>query len=116
MECSGKLLKKETLKNNFAQALYTGMARDKRAVEWYRRAAEQGLLEAQYNLGNMYADGRGVEKDEVCAVDWYWKAAEQGSVEAQKSRFVDCVIWHSIFFENNAQAVLFTISKENRVV
>ena len=25
-----------------------------KAVEWYQRAAEQGVADAQYNLGNMY--------------------------------------------------------------
>jgi TPR repeat protein len=28
---------------------------DKQAVYWYQKAAEQGLAEAQYNLGAMYA-------------------------------------------------------------
>ncbi|HEM9355462.1 TPA: sel1 repeat family protein, partial [Streptococcus agalactiae] len=30
------------------------------AVQWYRKAAEQGLADAQYNLGMMYANGQGV--------------------------------------------------------
>jgi TPR repeat protein len=30
---------------------------DKQAVYWYQKAAEQGLAEAQYNLGAMYANG-----------------------------------------------------------
>jgi TPR repeat protein len=32
---------------------------DKQAVYWYQKAAEQGLAEAQYNLGAMYANGEG---------------------------------------------------------
>ena len=43
-----------------------------------RKKAEQGDADAQYNLGFMYANGRGVPKDEVEAVIWYRKAAEQG--------------------------------------
>jgi TPR repeat protein len=45
--------------------------------------AEQGLAEARYNLGIMYAEGRRVPKDFAEAVKWYRKAAEQGHVGAQ---------------------------------
>ena len=36
------------------------------------------------NLGEMYEEGRGVDKDEKEAVRWYRKAAEKGDKEAQK--------------------------------
>ena len=48
-----------------------------------RQLAEKGDPSAQYNLGLMYQNGRGVEKDEVEAVKWYQKAAEQGVANAQ---------------------------------
>jgi TPR repeat protein len=32
----------------------------KEAVEWYRKAAEQGVPDAQSNLGLMYKKGQGV--------------------------------------------------------
>ena len=48
-----------------------------------RRAAEQGNASAQTNLGVMYANGRGVRKDQREAVRWYRKAAEQGHARAQ---------------------------------
>jgi TPR repeat protein len=41
------------------------------AAAWYRSAAEQGDASAQNNLGVMYANGVGVERDDVQAVDWY---------------------------------------------
>ena len=47
------------------------------------QAAEQGDADAQYNLGVMYANGRGVRQDDAQAVQWYRKAAEQGDAEAQ---------------------------------
>ena len=53
------------------------------AVKWYRKAAEQGLAEAQYNLGLCYEGGDGVKKDYQEAVKWWRKAAEQGLAEAQ---------------------------------
>ncbi len=40
---------------------------------------------AQYNLGVMYADGRGVAKDAQQAVVWYRKAADQGDADAQNN-------------------------------
>lgn len=38
---------------------------------------------AQYFLGRMYADGRGVDKSPEEAAKWYRKAAEKGVQEAQ---------------------------------
>ena len=52
-------------------------------VESMRKAAEQGLADAQFNLGNMYAKGEGVPKDAGKGVAWYRKAAEQGLAGAQ---------------------------------
>lgn len=49
-----------------------------------RVAAEQGDAAAQYNLGEMYENGRGgLRKNEAEAVRWYRKAAEQGYARAQ---------------------------------
>jgi uncharacterized protein len=53
------------------------------AVSWYRKAAEQGKANAQYNLGRMYANGQSVRQDYAAAVKWYRKAAEQGDADAQ---------------------------------
>ena len=50
-----------------------------------RIAAERGDADAQYNLGMMYADGRGVPQDDTTAVEWFQKAAEQGHALAQKN-------------------------------
>ena len=38
---------------------------------------------AQFNLGVMYEDGKGVEQDYTNAFEWYRKSAEQGNVKAQ---------------------------------
>jgi len=50
-----------------------------------RKAAEQGDASAQFNLGGMYYDGRGVPQDYAEAARWYRKAAEQGYDRAQAS-------------------------------
>ena len=47
------------------------------------QAAKQGYAAAQYNLGLMYDQGRGVRQDYTQAVQWYRKAAEQGDAQAQ---------------------------------
>ena len=56
---------------------------DKWAVFWYQRAAEQGHVEAQMALGNIYYWGNGTERDYTKAVYWYMKAARQNKPEAQ---------------------------------
>ncbi|MDH3979753.1 MAG: sel1 repeat family protein [Gammaproteobacteria bacterium] len=45
--------------------------------------AELGDVEAQYNLGVMFDEGAGRERDLTAAADWYRKAAEQGFMDAQ---------------------------------
>ena len=53
------------------------------AVRWYRLAADQGDVGAQYTLGLIYANGRGVAQDDTEAVRWYSLAADQGDAYAQ---------------------------------
>ena len=49
-----------------------------------QKAAEQGLAEAQLDLGVMYFKGSGVAQDYKQAVFWTHKAAEQGNANAQR--------------------------------
>jgi TPR repeat protein len=62
-----------------------GKQDDDEAAKWYRKAAEQGYLSAQLELGRMHEIGRGVTKDTTEAAKWYRKAAEQGSKRGEKS-------------------------------
>ena len=55
------------------------------ALREWTLAAEQGHTFAQYNLGLMYDNGRGVPQDYALAVKWYTLAAEQGHAIAQKN-------------------------------
>jgi TPR repeat protein len=50
-----------------------------------RKAAEQGDVEAQFNLGLFYFNGQGVPQDYAQAAVWYRKAAEQGNGRAQSA-------------------------------
>jgi TPR repeat protein len=63
-----------------------GVARNyAEAARWFRRAAEEGDVVAQYTIGNMYYAGQGVAQDHAEAAIWYQRAAEQGAVDAQFS-------------------------------
>ena len=55
------------------------------AVRWYRKAAQQGDDDSQYNLGNMYFRGEGVEQDPAEAVKWFKMAAQNGNESAQNA-------------------------------
>jgi TPR repeat protein len=54
-----------------------------RAYREWKAAAEAGQAEAQFDLGVLYAQGLGVQRDLTVASDWYRKAADQGNAEAQ---------------------------------
>ena len=56
-----------------------------KAVEWIRKAAEQGLDRGEYNLGFCYYYGKGVKKDYKEAVKWFRKAADKENAYAQVS-------------------------------
>lgn len=43
-----------------------------------QKLAKQGNADAQYKLGVMYSEGKGIPKDDSKAVYWYRKAAKQG--------------------------------------
>jgi len=49
-----------------------------KALAWYRKAAEQGHANAQYDLGLMYSEGKSVPQDYVGAHMWFSLAAAQG--------------------------------------
>ncbi len=53
------------------------------ALIWYHKAADQGVVGAEVNLGVMYAYGKGVPLDFAQAISWYRKAAEQGDSDAE---------------------------------
>ncbi len=53
-----------------------------RRFEIFRKGAEGGDTSAMFYLGILYAEGRGVAKDEREAVSWYRKAAQGGDAGA----------------------------------
>ena len=57
-----------------------GVSQDgEQALAWYLKAAAQGNIDAQFNLGVMHEN----KQDEAQAISWYLKAAEQGHLYSQ---------------------------------
>jgi TPR repeat protein len=54
-----------------------------KAAELWRPLAENGDAEAQYSLGTLYAEGKGVEQNDATAFLWFQRAANQGVAAAQ---------------------------------
>ena len=56
------------------------------ALHWFQLAAEQGMRDAQYVLGDLYENGRGVSADLEQAYAWYALAAAGGQPAAKKAQ------------------------------
>ncbi len=62
-------------------------------MRWYRLAAEQGVAQAQYNLGSMYDNlgsmyeyGRGVLQDNILSHMWYNIGSANGNKKSSEWR------------------------------
>lgn len=53
------------------------------AMDWFLKAADQGLARAQFNIGDLYDYGHGVPEDFSKAMDWFLLAAAQDDPEAK---------------------------------
>ena len=53
-----------------------------RASTWYRRAAEGGCTEAQYQIGVMLLDGVGMTEDSTEGLEWIFRASQADHVKA----------------------------------
>ena len=86
-------------------------------LEW-TQVAQDGNARAQYNLGWMHANGRGIAQDFQEAIKWYTKSAEQGNVNAQYNlgrmyllgkggdkNFLEARFWIKQALENNDEYI-----------
>ncbi|MEC7641700.1 MAG: SEL1-like repeat protein, partial [Nitrospinota bacterium] len=70
--------------NSFQDGLNAFNNKDyKTAHQLFSQLAEQGVAEAQYNLGLMYGKGKGVQRDYSEAIKWWKLAADRGVGKAQ---------------------------------
>ena len=53
-----------------------------KAASLCRRSAEQGVADAQTDLGQLYLTGRGIPRDPAEAARWFEKATAQGQANA----------------------------------
>ncbi|MCK5556419.1 MAG: sel1 repeat family protein, partial [Alphaproteobacteria bacterium] len=53
------------------------------AAKLYRKAADQGDNNAEYSLGSLYSQGKGVPQDYTKAIKWLSRASEHGDAQAQ---------------------------------
>lgn len=75
-----KLLTEQAVKLDHGIGVPTDL---KRAAELYCRAARIGYAPAQYDLGWMYINGRGLAQDKAAATALFALAAKQGHSQAQ---------------------------------
>ena len=61
-----------------------GKKDEKQARSWFKKAAELGNSDAQYNLAMLYLNGVGGNKDLVLAKYWLTQAQKNGDKEAEK--------------------------------
>ena len=88
----------------------------KEAIEWFQKAADQGIAEATYQIGWAYET---VLHDDKQALKWYQKATEAGNAGAKKalakaknkrkSRIARCIVDSCILFIVCAYLVLTLI-------
>lgn len=79
----------------------------------YRRAAEQGHAGAEYNLGYLYREGKGVPQDNAEALSWFRKAADHGSADAQYALGVIYADGTGVPADNEAAASWFDAACRN---
>jgi TPR repeat protein len=64
----------------------TLLRNDPGVAEKFIREAHEGDIDAQYGLGLIYAEGRGVPQDDATAFYWLTRAVEQGDRDAETLR------------------------------
>jgi TPR repeat protein len=87
-----------------------------RAAYWFRQAAEQGVGNARYNLGVLYHQGLGMEKNLEEAIYWYTAAAEAGHPEAQYNLGIAYIEGIGVEYNPAQAAVYFENAAANGVM
>jgi TPR repeat protein len=52
------------------------------AKRWYKKADEKGVSDAQYRLGVMYEEGKGLSRSRHKTIEYYTKASHNGNMDA----------------------------------
>lgn len=87
------------------------------AVKWFSKAAEQGHIEAQVQLGICYENGLGVDKNKDKAYYWWQKAAEQGhesAISYIKSEESHRILEQALKGEISSMDAISTLKQKNK--
>ncbi len=93
------------------------------ALDWYKKAVEQGSLDAATNIALMYEGGIGVPKDPAQAMTWFRRAADGGDATAQYNLaliyaqgkgvprdYKECVRWLTLASEQNVLPAILDLA------
>ena len=83
------------------------------ALKEWMPLAEQGDAVAQYNLGIMYDNGRGVIQDYKTAAEWYTRSAEQGHADAQHNLAVSFALGEGVIEDKVYAHMWANIARSN---
>ncbi|MCI5901612.1 MAG: serine/threonine-protein kinase [Blautia sp.] len=70
-----------------------------KAYKLLKKAADAGNTDAQYQLGNCYYEGTGVEQNTETAIELYEEAAEEGNEDARNSLSEICYSLGNIYYD-----------------
>lgn len=79
----------------------------KRAAAWFMESAAAGIANARYNLGVLYHQGLGVDKNVDKAIGWYRAAAKLGHPEAQYNLGIASIEGIGMPYDARAAATYF---------
>ena len=85
-------------------------------IKGYKRDAEKGNSDAQYQLALCYENGTGIAVDTPEAVKWYKRGAEGGSAPAQSNLAICYATSTSIAIDNIEAVKWYTRAAERRNV
>lgn len=78
-----KANKGDTVSQNHLGVTYSFMKDYKNAAKWFLKAAQQGDVFAQYQIGTFYSEGLGLPQDHDKATAYFYEAAKKGDIKAQ---------------------------------
>jgi len=83
------------------------------ALKNFTTLAGQGDAQAQFFLGTMYDDGKGVVQDYQQAVKWFTKAAEQGDAQAQSKLAIAYLLGQGVAQDPIVAYILLSLAAVN---
>ena len=92
--------------------IYRKIEKFETAFDWEKKAAEQGRVASQYNLGHHYDKGIGTMQNEQQAFYWFKKSAENGYTDAKHSLAV-CYLTGKGTSQNMAQGIYWLEQASN---